>query len=206
MENKAGIHDMSYKDGKNLAYKAALYNENIPFDDLHKYFNKKNVLYKYRTFYTDKGENPFWKESVKGVFHLSRAIEFEDEKDCEPIFNKLDIVDYIVDFAKQCGYPMDAGEICMLKRAADEEFNDEYFKDIKNNYQNDILIGCLTDSSNYYNMWEKYGGNQKGFCIEYDVKSNELLNSKTFPVVYEHSPYDASKSLAINVIVGGKKQ
>lgn len=54
-----------------------------------------------------------------------------------------------------------------------------------------IRVACLTANGvQSMPMWAHYSNNHSGFCVAYDVGSNSLLNSLTFPVQYTDERLD----------------
>ncbi|ETS97636.1 PF11185 family protein, partial [Fusobacterium sp. CM21] len=148
--------------------------------------------------------NPFWIKNMKGEFHLSVGSEFEDDNDCRPYMNKENIAKYLKEI------------LCYLSGKTDEideainqfncEFNVENIDGIADNYRNDIRIGCFTKCFNNNKMWDKYGDNSKGFCIEYDVNKNKLFTSTVLPILYTENKYDLSLTYAAQIILEVRKQ
>ena len=162
-----------------MDYEHKLRDKNIPLNVIINETKIPSLLYKYQSFYSSSGcENKYWRENIKGAFHLSLASEFEDDDDCKPSISKDTIFKNTV--------ASDA------KRSIEQ---DEYINSVQNNYQNNIRIGCFTTSHDNNDMWEKYGDHSKGFCIEYDTSKNYLFEYSTLPVCYSETPFDIAESI-----------
>ena len=188
-----------------MAYKDALMNSEVSLAELVNEVKLPEKLYKYQGFSSSDGEeNPFWIKNMKGEFHLSVGSEFEDDNDCRPYMNKENIAKYLKEI------------LCYLSGKTDEideainqfncEFNVENIDGIADNYRNDIRIGCFTKCFNNNKMWDKYGDNSKGFCIEYDVNKNKLFTSTVLPILYTENKYDLSLTYAAQIILEVRKQ
>lgn len=188
-----------------MAYKDALMSSEVSLAELVNEVKLPEKLYKYQGFSSSDGEeNPFWIKNMKGEFHLSVGSEFEDDNDCRPYMNKENIAKYLKEI------------LCYLSGKTDEideainqfncEFNAENIDGIADNYRNDIRIGCFTKCFNNNKMWDKYGDNSKGFCIEYDVNKNKLFTSTVLPILYTENKYDLSLTYAAQIILEVRKQ
>ena len=188
-----------------MAYKDALMNSEVSLAELVNEVKLPEKLYKYQGFSSSDGEeNPFWIKNMKGEFHLSVGSEFEDDNDCRPYMNKENMAEYLKEI------------LCYLSGKTDEideainqfncEFNVENIDGIADNYRNDIRIGCFTKCFNNNKMWDKYGDNSKGFCIEYDVNKNKLFTSTVLPILYTENKYDLSLTYAAQIILEVRKQ
>jgi len=188
-----------------MAYKDALMSPEVSLAELVNEVKLPEKLYKYQGFSSSDGEeNPFWIKNMKGEFHLSVGSEFEDDNDCRPYMNKENMAEYLKEI------------LCYLSGKTDEideainqfncEFNVENIDGIADNYRNDIRIGCFTKCFNNNKMWDKYGDNSKGFCIEYDVNKNKLFTSTVLPILYTENKYDLSLTYAAQIILEVRKQ
>lgn len=184
-----------------MTYEEILLNPNIPFNTIiEKQFMPK-YLYKYQCFYSEKLlENKFWKENIKGSFHLSLGSEFEDNDDCRPYFNKNKIIKILYDYLEY-SKQLSEEQIKKVLTQIDHALTPEYFDRVTMNYQNHIRIGCFTKSSDNITMWEKYANKETGFCIEYETSKNQLFMHSTLPVLYLETPYDISLSLVSHIII-----
>lgn len=159
-------------------------------------------LYKYQSFHKNDGtSNPFWKGNMNGEFHTSLACEFEDKNDCVPYFNKETVVRYIDEFLQHHNTPKEEHKHIITQ--LDKDFS---VKEIIDNYQKEIRIGCFTHSSDNEKMWVKYANDKKGYCIEYDTSKNRLFKLLMLPVLYSDSPYDASHVLSNWLILNSLTQ
>ena len=148
-------------------------------------------IYKYRCFYRDENgqekEDPFWKGAMEGEVFFSLAKDFNrnDPHDCEVYYRETEIRKQIY---YRFGYEgPDTEEL----RNKFNELMENYKKNVRDNFR----IGCFTNCSiekNY--MWEQkdFGGEHKGFCIEYEyVKEKICPKTIVFlPVLYERKKYD----------------
>lgn len=184
-----------------MTYKEALFNPSIPFNAIIENQTMPKYLYKYQCFYSEKLlENKFWKENIKGCFHLSLGSEFEDKNDCRPYFNKKKIIKMLCDYLKS-SKQLSEEQIKKVLTQINNELKPEYFERVAMNYQNQIRIGCFTKSSDNNAMWEKYSNKETGFCIEYETYKNQLFMHSTLPVLYLETPYDISLSLVSHILI-----
>lgn len=84
-----------------------------------------------------------------------------------------------------------------------EKFDDEKNKTqiefligLANNAKNKLGICALGEEENNEDLWNRYGDQRRGYCIEYDV-SNYELNKAIFPVVYDA---DREKSIVMILV------
>ena len=188
-----------------MAYKDALMNSEVSLAELVNEVKLPEKLYKYQGFSSSDGEeNPFWIKNMKGEFHLSVGSEFEDDNDCRPYMNKENIAKYLKEIL--CYLSGKTDEIDEAINQFNGEFNVENIDGIADNYRNDIRIGCFTKCFNNNKMWDKYGDNSKGFCIEYDVHKNKLFTSTVLPILYTENKYDLSLTYAAQIILEVRKQ
>lgn len=182
----------------NEKYKNDLYNPKLSFDSLIDSITMPKHLYKYQYFFSDNHiENIYWKENIQGAFHLSRGCEFEDTNDCKPFIDINKVCEIIESLLKKKNTPKSNETIMSIKAA----FQNDYIKTVESNYQKDIRIGCFTTSSNSKRMWNKYGNDSTGFCMEYNTDKNKLLKYSTLPILYTDEKYDSSVTLANQLII-----
>ena len=182
----------------NEKYKNDLYNPKLSFDSLIDRITIPKHLYKYQYFFSDNHiENIYWKENIQGAFHLSRGCEFEDTNDCKPFIDINKVCEIIESLLKKINTPKSNETIMSIKAA----FQNDYIKTVESNYQKDIRIGCFTTSSNSKRMWNKYGNDSTGFCMEYNTDQNKLLKYSTLPILYTDEKYDSSVTLANQLII-----
>ena len=188
-----------------MTYRDALLSSNISLAELVNKVKLPEKLYKYQGFSSSNGEeNPFWTKNMNGEFHLSVGSEFEDDNDCRPYMNKENIAKHL----KKILYSL-LGRNAKIDEVINQfncEFNAENIDGIADNYRNDIRIGCFTKCFNNNKMWDKYGDNSKGFCIEYDVNKNKLFASTVLPILYTKNKYDLSLTYAAQIILEARKQ
>ena len=122
---------------------------------------------------------------MSGIFHFSLPKEFEDKDDCKPLISKGKILDYFKEF-------LDGKVTNDILCEIDNALTKDWLIEIQTNYQKDMYIGCLTDSPNNSDMWERYGGKYTGYCIEYEVDACEVFSKNTFPICYSDEKYDIS--------------
>lgn len=182
-----------------LTYEQALLDRNISYETIITYYNKPKFVYKYQSFYNDDGSlNAHWKSNITGkTFRLNKASAFEDKNDCRPYFRQDYILKRIEDFYRYFA-PTSVERALDLAR---EEINQATFERIREHYQNEIFIGCLTVSNNNEEMWDKYSNNKTGYCIEYEVADNFLLSDSMLPVLYSDKPYDSSDLFFLNLVL-----
>ena len=114
------------------SYQKMLLDPNIPYDAIIKRYPVPQYLYKYQNFYSEKmEENKYWRDNIKGAFHLSLGCEFEDKNDCKPYINKDRIFNIIRAYLKEFGNTPD--------EAIESELSKMYeiidIKNITSNYQ-----------------------------------------------------------------------
>lgn len=184
-------------------YKEVLLDPSISYSAMAEFQPMPKYLYKYQEFYSKEGkENIYWRQNIKGSFHLSLGSEFEDYNDCKPFIDKDNVWRIIEDFLLSCSsYKMDKRGLKRAKAEMDAILTPEYFEDVASNYRNQIRIGCFTVSAGNLDMWEKYSNARTGFCIEYQTEKNELFRYSTLPVLYSDKPYNSSLSLACSIIL-----
>ncbi len=181
-------------------YKDNLFNHDISWEQLASRTVLPERLYKYQAFYEESGtENIFWKQNMQGEFHLSLACEFEDINDCRPYFDKNEIVRYIVQFLEDI--MCEKEHFSEVKNELKECITENYLEEIKKNYQKEIRIGCFTNSYKNEKMWDKYGDEKKGFCIEYDTRKGKQFSLLTLPVFYSSQKYNMSLAVAYLLIL-----
>lgn len=88
-----------------------------------------------------------------------------------------------------------------IKKIIDRDIVEDRITHIKKNFQEEIRIGCFTDSPNNEQMWEKYSDNKRGYCIEYDSSRHTLFTISTLPVIYTQHQYDLSSPYAFSIIL-----
>lgn len=185
-----------------MTYQEALFSPDLSLANLTQRIVLPQKLYKYQSFHKNDGTpNPFWQGNMNGEFHTSLACEFEDEHDCMPHFNKETVSRYIDDFLQQLNTPTE--ERKHIIRQIDKDFS---VKEIIDNYQKEIRIGCFTRSSDNEKMWIKYANDKRGYCIEYDTSKNRLFKLLMLPVLYSDFPYDASYVLSNWIILESIRQ
>lgn len=183
-----------------MLYKDALMAPDISWNQLTETVPIPSKLYKYQNFYTDVGKkNPFWEKNMNGQFHLSLGCEFEDINDCKPYISKTDVIKYLVGFFEAMG--VEHNIIDGIIGQFETEFTDENINGVIRNYQNEIRIGCFTDSFQNNEMWENYADNKKGFCIEYDTRKHDLFYTSILPVFYTSEQYNLSMTYAYSIIL-----
>ena len=180
------------------SYKDALIDKDIPYSVLVQGWNKPRYVYKYQNFYdADGSKNVYWKDSFKGLFHLSLPYTFEDKNDCAPFYNSDDVKKIFYDFLDRFS-PEKKDELIQELMG---EIDDEHFDRIKENYQKSIYIGCFAKSPSIDEMWNKYSNDHTGYCIEYEVEKDKLLSEHMLPVLYSDSPYNSSFAFALSVLL-----
>lgn len=186
-------------------YKNDLYNPKLSFDSLIDSITMPKHLYKYQYFFSDNHiENIYWKENIQGAFHLSLGCEFEDTNDCKPFIDINKVCENVESFYKNINTSKNKiNEIIMSIKATSQN---DYIKAVESNYQKDIRIGCFTTSSNNKCMWNKYGNNSTGFCMEYKTDQNNLLKYSTLPILYTDEKYDSSITLANQLITESQRK
>jgi hypothetical protein len=184
-------------------YEDVMLDPSISFNTMIEYQTMPEHLYKYQSFYTnDMQENKYWKDNIRGTFHLSLGREFEDYNDCKPYMNKQEISSFIENFLRNgSSYKPSDNEIKAICTALDNTLTQDYFEGVISNYQSDIRIGCFTESSDNFIMWEKYSSSKTGFCLEYSTSKNDLFMHSTLPVLYSDQPYNCSLSLSTFLIL-----
>lgn len=180
---------MNYK-----MYKELIFNEKVTCRNIMKNVDMPSSLFKYRCFCrnTDKGieEDPYWKESMDGIFFCSLAKDFNrnDPEDCKLEYDKSAIRDAIFE---QLEY---TGKIdCSFVKHVDNKMQN-YITSIRDNFR----IGCFTTSlPEEQNMWDdpNFGGNNTGYCIEYCVSKDIMFPGTIIllPVLYDAARYDSTK-------------
>ena len=183
-----------------MEYKDLLFDPDVSWDQVTQYFPPPAKLYKYQSFVTqEKRENPYWMVNMRGQFHTSQGLDFEDKLDCSPSFNQKRVIEYIDELLKVGNTPEIKRRKVLLSIKSDVNLG--YLDSVRKNYQKDLQIGCFTDSADNEAMWDKYSCDKTGFCIEYATQKNRLFRSSTLPVVYENDPYDSSLTLASMIIL-----
>lgn len=181
-------------------YKEFLYNPNISYDEMTRIFRVPIHLYKYQSFYNWNGrENTYWKENMRGAFHLSLGKEFEDENDCRIIASASEVRKEMLEVMKKI--TNNVLSINEMVNVLDEQITSTYVNGINTNFQSEIRIGCFTISSENEKMWRKYANGETGFCIEYSTRNNKLFECATLPVCYLNGKYNYSSVLAYGLIL-----
>lgn len=184
-------------------YRSILTSPVISFNDMCKKVDIGMPLFKYRSFYNkNKGtykENKFWKENMRGKFHLSLACEFEDRNDCKPYIRKEKVCNSISDFLENMKIPND--RILKITKKIQKVITKDYLDVIIHNYQRMIRIGCFTTEVTNFDMWNKYADEGKGFCIEYNTSKSQLFQNSVLPVLYSDEYYDSSLTLVNQLIL-----
>lgn len=184
-----------------MIYDEALINPEIPFNTIIEGLVMPKYLYKYQSFYSKDGkENVYWRDSLRGYFHMSLGCEFEDYNDCRPYMDKKEIIERVEAFLR---IGLEEGQMKALLKAMDEELTEEYFDNVMSNFRKQIRIGCFTTSSENLAMWEKYSNHNTGFCLEYETEKHILFQHSTLPVLYSAKPYNSSLSLVNQMILEG---
>lgn len=174
-----------------IQYKEAFFNPDISWSQLIEGISIPDKLYKYQYFTSENGEeNQYWKNNIRGEFHLSLGNEFEDANDCKPYICKSDVKSYLRDFLKEMN--VDQEKMDSDIKQFEDFFDENAIQGIVHNYQEMIRIGCFTDSYQNDKMWEKYSNNHQGFCIEYDTKKSKLFSNSILPIVYTKERYNMS--------------
>lgn len=85
----------------------------------------------------------------------------------------------------------------------------EMVKHLGDKARNSTYISCFCESNGSPQMWGRYAGSHKGFCVEYDFKSentDEMLRKVLVPVIYQENPPDITpyllKKKDINNLIG----
>ncbi|MBV4450936.1 DUF2971 domain-containing protein [Clostridium tyrobutyricum] len=187
----------------NKTYREALIDPSISFNKIIEGQSIPEYLYKYQSFYSkDMKENKYWKENIRGAFHLSLGSEFEDVNDCKPYMDKEEICKIIEDFFQNCNQnSVTEEQLKTIHTSLCGVLTQEYFDGVISNHQNEIRIGCFTILSDNVTMWEKYANNETGFCLQYSTKRNNLFMNSTLPVLYSEKPYNSSLLLANQIIL-----
>lgn len=185
------------------SYRDVLRDPNISLSAMTEYQSLPEYLYKYQSFYSEDGkENRYWRQNIRGAFHLSLGSEFEDYNDCRPYMDKNEVCEIIEDFMVNCSSTkLDMEVLNGIREELEKVLTHEYFESIMANYRNQIRIGCFTVLSDNMKMWEKYANNKTGFCLQYSTEKSELFKYSTLPVLYSTKPYNSSLSLASQIIL-----
>lgn len=190
-------------------YKKMLFSPEISYDEITSSIKPPPKLYKFQSFYKQDGkENPYWRKNMQGEFHTSLGKEFEDENDCKPYFDRIEIFKIIENFLAYNHLKQE--EIEEMRKILEPLITEEQLnKKIANNYQSQIRIGCFTDSSDNLEMWNKYSDMGKGYCIEYNTNQNELFQKSTLPVLYGvvyNSSLTFASLLILDIMENAKKR
>ncbi len=197
-------------------YEQALLNPNVPFDKLREVDPLPEYLYKYIKF--DK--NSYWKDYVRGDFHLSYPIDFtEDPYDCKINLAMKSVLSELEVIKSQYGISKANDNIAILQELADLYSNDQesviikLFEQYTNNYRSIVQetfkktfrIGCFTKSFNDEDMWKNYASNGGGILLKYHTMGNKLLESFMHKVIYkkDYFEYDVSPAIAILLALDG---
>lgn len=184
-------------------YKEILLDPSISYCTMTECQQMPKYLYKYQGFYSKEGkENIFWRQNIRGNFHLSLGNEFEDYNDCKPYMDKNKIMKMIKGLLLSGSSHIDQTIIEGAMDEVNEVLTPEYFENVMSNFRSQVRIGCFTASADNLDMWEKYACEKTGFCIEYQTEKNKLFRYSTLPVLYSDKPYDSSLSLACSMILG----
>lgn len=81
---------------------------------------------------------------MDGEFHMSLGCEFEDRNDCKPYFSKDFVLNHIDDFLRSFNADCEVRDT--ISKQLMQVLTDKYFDSAIWNYQNNIRIGCFTDS------------------------------------------------------------
>ncbi len=178
-----------------MNYENALLSPDISWDAVTAGIKVPKTLYKYQSFIKADGTaNSHWDGNMEGEFHMSLGCEFEDRNDCKPYFSKDFVLNHIDDFLRS--FNADYAVRDTMSKQLMQVLTDTYFDSVISNYQNNIRIGCFTDSPDNEQMWKKYACDKTGYCIEYDTSKNKLFQLSTLPVLYRTRPYDCSLTFA----------
>lgn len=182
----------------NKNYYSDLLEPNLSFIDLMKKYPPPDRLYKYHSFDEKKNnQEPYWIQSLKGTFHLSRPNTFEDEYDCIPEISKEEI---IVKYKQKLTLILDrykgiySYSIENLTNELNEAITKVGLESIYSYYQSKFLIGCLTTSHTNQKMWKKYSAAGKGYCIEYNMNDCFIVKNSLLPVAYTDEYYNISEA------------
>lgn len=177
------------------SYEDNLLDKSISIEDMVNLYKPPTYLYKYQNFYSDKGEeNKYWRENLRGAFHLSLASEFADQNDCRPYIDP-DGVNIILPYM-MAKFNMPEEEIPEFRAGCKKRYTQEFINNVVSMYQSEKRVGCLTRSADNQKLWEKYANNETGFCIEYETCKSVVLESSILPILYRKFAYDATRGYA----------
>lgn len=187
------------------SYEEILLDASISYAEIISCQQMPQYLYKYQCFYSQDGvENKYWRDNLRGVFHLSLGEEFEDQNDCKPYTIKTEVCNIIKFFL--LNFDVSQKELQNILLGLDNTLTKKYFEGIISNYQSKIRVGCFTVSSDNNDLWKKYSNNETGYCLEYKASKSHLLKHSTLPVLYSDKPYTSSLVLANLIILEYVKQ
>lgn len=187
------------------SYEEVLLDASISYDEIISRQHMPQYLYKYQCFYSqEREENKYWRDNLRGTFHLSLGKEFEDKNDCKPYINKAEVCSIIKNSLLHFG--VTHKDIYNILMGLDSILTQEYFESIISNYQSEIRVGCFTISSDNHDLWKKYSNGETGYCLEYQTSKSPLLMHSTLPVLYSDKPYNSSLTLANTIILEFVKQ
>lgn len=182
------------------SYEEVLLDANISFEQIISSQQMPQHLYKYQCFDSQEGEeNRYWRDNLRGAFHLSLGKDFEDKNDCKPYMDKKTVCDYIQKFFLNLKVAPE--QIQQILDGLDDSLTQNFFESIISNYQKDIRVGCFTKSSDNSKLWGKYANNETGYCLEYETQKSELFMHSTLPILYLDNPFNSSIAFANALIL-----
>ncbi len=153
-----------------------------------KHYRPKKI-YKYFSF-----ENKYWKQNAKGDIAFCYPTSFNDPMDSRWFLNYERIID--------ARFGKDGAVIDLV--------GNDIFSVMKRGYETDFMwlqnmlsVACFSITPYSNPMWGHYSSKHSGFCIEYDVDKMNLENKILVPVLYNDTPFDASRLIDMDGIDDG---
>ena len=120
--------------------------------------------------------------------YLCRPAVYEDEGDCEILYDIAELCRYFMLEMKPKKYERlyDYVNNKLMDEIVSRMENEPRFKKMRDEIRNECLVACITQNNTKY-MWENYAQNGEGICLEYDMADVLLGHDsmlKIFPVRY----------------------
>ena len=167
-------------------YKELLYDSTIKPKQIMDSCDIPDTVYKYRKFIApDNADTPtYWRESLNGeiFFSLPSAFNSNDSNDCILAFDEGKCKKTLADLTK---VPTDK----LFRIPKIKQLWNTIMKQLEVKVRENIKIGCFSNKppSDMY-MWQckEFGGENKGYCIEYEISEKDYTGTTIFlPVSYD---------------------
>jgi hypothetical protein len=85
------------------------------------------------------------------------------------------------------------------KESKTKEKMDAYKKSVQDRMYDGLAICCFTDEKHSDSLWAKFGNNNTGMCLEYDMTrcaNSDIQKAEMYPVYYSDIPINLSDLLS----------